>query len=373
MTIALIDLKAQVAALGERIPNSIARILAHGTFISGPEVGVLENQLADFCGARHAVSCANGTDALRLALMAEGVGPGDAVLVPAFTFVATAEVAPLVGATPIFVDVREDTFNMDVRSLEDAIGEAKRQGLKPRVVIPVDLFGLPADYDAINALARAHGLVVIGDSAQSFGAHYKGRMTGTLAHYTTTSFFPAKPLGCYGDGGAVFTDDNDKAMLLRSLAVHGKGNDKYDNVRVGVNSRLDTLQAAILIEKLAIFPREILVRDQVAARYAAGLGAAVRTPVVPEGLSSVWAQYTIRVKARERFAARMKEQGIPTAIYYPIPLHMQTGYRQFPSAPGGLPVSERLAREVISLPMHAYLAEETQQQIIAAVLNVCRD
>lgn len=371
-TISFIDLKAQAAALGERIPFAITRVLAHGSFISGPEVEVLENQLAQFCGARRAISCANGTDALSLVLMLEGVGPGDAVFVPAFTFVATAEIAPLLGATPIFIDVCEDTFNMDVNSLEAAIGEAKRKGLTPRVVIPVDLFGLPADYDAINAIARVHRLLVVADSAQGFGGRYKRHMTGTLGHYTTTSFFPAKPLGCYGDGGAVFTDDNEKADLLRSIAVHGKGSDKYDNVRIGVNSRLDTLQAAILIEKLTIFPQEIRLRDRIAARYTAGLSAAVRTPFVPQGLSSVWAQYTIRVEARDRFSARMKQAGIPTAIYYPIPLHMQTGYRHFPTAPGGLPVSEKLAREVVSLPMHPYLDEESQDQIIAAAIDACR-
>lgn len=371
-TIAFFDLKAQIAALGERIPNALTRVLAHGRFISGPEVGVLEEKLAQFCGARHVVTCANGTDALNLALMVEGIGPGDAVFVPAFTFVATAEVAPLRGATPIFVDVCEDTFNIDASSLEAAVCETKRRGLRPRVVIPVDLFGLPANYDEINTLARTYDLQVIGDSAQGFGGRYKGRATGTLAHYTTTSFFPAKPLGCFGDGGAIFTDDSGKAALLRSFAVHGKGSDKYDNVRVGVNSRLDTLQAAILIEKLAIFPHEILMRERVATRYTEGLKAVARTPLVPEGLSSVWAQYTIRVENRDRLAARMKQAGIPTAIYYPIPLHMQTGYRQFPTAPGGLPVSEKLACEVISLPIHPYLSEEIQERVIAAVFDASR-
>ncbi|MDA9392529.1 aminotransferase DegT [Bradyrhizobium sp. CCBAU 45394] len=369
MTIAFIDLKAQAAALGERIPNSMARVLAHGAFISGPEVEALEKALAEFCGARHVISCANGTDALSLVLMAEGVGPGDAVFVPAFTFVATAEVAPLLGATPVFVDVCDDTFNINIDSLRNAIGEAKRLGLRPRTIISVDLFGLPANYDAINKLAEEYNLFVIADAAQSFGGRYNGRMTGTLAKYTTTSFFPSKPLGCYGDGGAIFTDDDEMARLVRSLAVHGKGSDKYDNVRIGMNSRLDTLQAAVLIEKLSIFPSEIVARDLIAGRYTAALGDFVKTPLVPDGSFSVWAQYTIQVRQRERFASRMRQAGIPTAIYYPIPLHLQTGYRHFPTAPGGLRVSETLAREVISLPMHAYLDEEKQKRIVASVID----
>lgn len=368
-TIAFIDLKAQAAALGDRIPNSMARVLAHGAFVSGPEVEALEKQLAEFCGARHVISCANGTDALSLVLMAEGVGPGDAVFVPAFTFVATAEVAPLLGATPVFVDVCDDTFNIDINSLRSAIDEAKRLRLRPRAIIPVDLFGLPADYDAINKVAKEHNLFVIADAAQSFGGRYNGRMTGTLAKYTTTSFFPSKPLGCYGDGGAIFTDDDEMAGLVRSLAVHGKGSDKYDNVRIGVNSRLDTLQAAVLIEKLSIFPSEIVARDLIAGRYTAALRGFVKTPLVPDSSFSVWAQYTIQVHQRERFASRMRRAGIPTAIYYPIPLHMQAGYRHFPTAPGGLTVSQALAREVISLPMHAYLDEEKQERIVASVIE----
>lgn len=367
--IAFIDLRAQAAALGERIPNAMARVLAHGAFISGPEVEALEKQLAEFCGARHVISCANGTDALSLVLMAEGVGPGDAVFVPAFTFVATAEVAALLGATPFFVDVCDETFNININSLQSAIGEAKRLGLKPRTIIPVDLFGLPANYDEINKLAKEHNLFVIADAAQSFGARYKGGMTGTLAKYTTTSFFPSKPLGCYGDGGAIFTDDDEMARLIRSLAVHGKGSDKYDNVRIGVNSRLDTLQAAILIEKLSIFPSEIAARDLIAGRYTTALGGFAKTPLVPDGSFSVWAQYTIQVHKRERFVSRMRKAGIPTAIYYPIPLHMQAGYRHFPTDPEGLKVSETLAREVISLPMHAYLDEEKQEQIVASVID----
>jgi dTDP-4-amino-4,6-dideoxygalactose transaminase len=366
MSIPFIDLKAQAAALGGRIESAIARVLSHGAFISGPEVGELEAQLAAFCGARHVITCANGTDALHLVLLAEGVGLGDAVFVPSFTFVATAEVVPLTGATPVFVDVGENDFNMDPASLEAAIADAVRNGLRPRAVIPVDLFGLPADYDAIDAIAKKYSLTVIADSAQGFGASYYGSRTGTLGAYTTTSFFPAKPLGCYGDGGAICTDDDEKANLLHSLAVHGKGVEKYDNVRVGVNSRLDTMQAAILIEKLSIFEQEIEARNRIAARYTQGLADIAIIPTVPEGRVSVWAQYTLKIEARDRFAAEMKAHGIPTAVYYPTPLHLQTGYRKYPVAPGGLPRSERLSRSVISLPMHPYLEVGTQDRIIEA-------
>ena len=367
MSLAFIDFKAQLAVLDRRIQDAITRVLDHGSFISGPEVRQLEGKLAEFCGARHAITCANGTDALSLTLLAEGIGPRDAVFVPSFTFVATAEVIPSCGANPVFVDVREDTFNMDPASLEAAIEVAIHNGLNPRAVIPVDLFGLPADYATINAIAQNHGMTVIADSAQSFGARYNGKRTGTLGTYTTTSFFPAKPLGCYGDGGAIFTDDDQKAALLRSLTVHGKGADKYDNVRIGVNSRLDTLQASILLEKLAIFEGEIEARNRAAEFYSEQLRDVVETPIVPDGLVSVWGQYTIKVRERDRFAAEMKAQGIPTAIYYSKPLHLQTGYRRFLRPLDGLPVSEKLAREVISLPMHPYLDEKTQVRIVTAV------
>ena len=365
--IPFIDLDAQRRRLGERIPQAIERVLSHGGFIMGPEVAELERRLAAFCGAGQCVSCANGTDALQLVLMAEGVGPGDAVFVPAFTFVATAEVVPPTGATPVFVDVRASDFTLDPASLEAAVGHARTLGLKPRMVIAVDLFGHPADYQAIAAIAGREGMVVLADAAQGFGATYRGGTVGTLAAWTTTSFFPAKPLGCYGDGGAVFTDDPGRAELLRSLRVHGKGQDKYDNVRIGVNSRLDTIQAAILLEKLAIFADEIAARQRVAERYAAALADLAAVPRAAADVTSVWAQYTLIVPQRERLIAACRAAGVPTAIYYPIPLHRQTGYLAYPTAPGGLPVSERLAREVVSLPMHPYLDEATQDRVIAAV------
>jgi dTDP-4-amino-4,6-dideoxygalactose transaminase len=367
--IPFIDVAAQRRRLGRAIDDAIARVTAHCQFIQGPEVAAFEADLAAFCGARHAVGCASGTDALMLVLMAKGVGPGDAVICPAFTFCATAEVVVLLGATPVFADVDADTFNLDAASLKHAVVTAKRRGLRPKAVIPVDLFGLPADYDALSVVAQAESLFVLDDAAQSFGASYKSRNIGTLAPATATSFFPAKPLGCYGDGGAVLTDDPALVDLLKSLRVHGQGSDKYDNVRIGMTSRLDTLQAAVLIEKLKIFADEIAARDVAARRYAESLRDVVIVPVVPEGLTSVWAQYTIRVQPEKRdtLAATLKQQGIPTAIYYPKPLHRLAAYRHFPVVDNGIPVTDALASEVISLPMHAYLDAATQDRVIAAV------
>jgi dTDP-4-amino-4,6-dideoxygalactose transaminase len=367
--IPFIDVAAQRRRLAPAIDAAVARVMAHCQFILGPEVRALENELAKFCGARRAVTCASGTDALMLALMAKGVGPGDAVFCPSFTFCATAEVAVLLGATPIYVDVDAETFNIDPKSLAAALPVAKRLGLTPKAVIPVDLFGLPADHDAIAAIAKDAGLFILDDAAQGFGATYKGRALGTFGGATATSFFPAKPLGCFGDGGAVLTDDDELADTLISLRVHGQGSDKYDNVRIGMTSRLDTIQAAILIEKLKIFPDEIAARDAAARRYAQALGDLAIVPKVPDGSTSVWAQYTIRIDGgrRDKVAAQLKAEGIPTAIYYPIPLHRQQAYRQFPAGEGGLAVSERLAGEVLSLPMHGYLDAATQERVIAAV------
>jgi dTDP-4-amino-4,6-dideoxygalactose transaminase len=367
--IPFIDVAAQRRRLGRSVDDAIARVLGHCQFILGPEVRTLEAELAAFCGVRHAISCASGTDALILVLMAAGVGPGDAVICPSFTFTATAEVAALVGATPVFADVEEASFNLDPESLRRACSTARKAGLRPKAVIPVDLFGEPADYGRIMPVAEAEGLFVLDDAAQSFGATYHNRRIGALAPATATSFFPAKPLGCYGDGGAVFTDDDELAQVMRSIRVHGEGRDKYDCVRIGINGRLDTIQAAVLIEKLKIFPDEIVARARVAQRYASGLADVATVPVVAQGSSSVWAQYTIRLAPgrRDALAAALKAQGVPTAIYYPIPLHRQVPYRGFPVAEGGAPVSERLADEVISLPMHAYLDEPTQDRIIAAV------
>ncbi len=367
--IPFIDVGAQRRRLGKTIDNAVARVLNHCQFILGPEVRAFEAELAVFCGAKHVVTCASGTDALVLGLRAMGIGPGDAVICPSFTFCATAEVAALVGATPVFVDVDAATFNIDVKGIPGAIAAAKAAGLRAKAIIPVDLFGLPADHAAVAAAAKAEGLLILDDAAQGFGAVYHNRRLGTFGTATATSFFPAKPLGCYGDGGAVTTDDDTLADAMRSLRVHGQGSDKYDNVRIGLASRLDTIQAAVLSEKLKIFPDEIDARNVVARRYAEGLADVAIVPAVPAGLTSVWAQYTLRLPAgrRDALAAALKAEGIPTAIYYPIPLHRQQVYKSYPIGNGGVAISEKLADEVISLPMHAYLDEPTQGRIIDAV------
>jgi len=369
-SVPFIDLAAQRRRLGKSVDEAVSRVLDHCQFINGPEVTQLEAALSAFSGARHVVSCASGTDALLMVLMAKGVGRGDAVFCPSFTFCATGEAVALTGATPVFVDVDAATFNMEVNSLKRGIATAIQRGLQPRAVIPVDLFGQSADHDAIGSVAAAEGMFVLDDAAQAFGASYNGRRLGTFGLVTATSFFPAKPLGCFGDGGAIFTDDAELAATLRSIRVHGQGSDKYDNVRLGLTGRLDTMQAAILLEKLKIFEDEIAARNQVAERYARGLGNVVTVPHLAGGCTSVWAQYTIRLPDgtdRDAFAAALKAQGIPTAIYYPKSMHQQTAYRDCPVADGGLRISEALSEDVISLPMHAYLDEPTQERVIRAV------
>jgi UDP-2-acetamido-2-deoxy-ribo-hexuluronate aminotransferase len=364
------DLASQRRRLGTSIDEAIARVMSHCLFINGPEVAALEKALAEFSGARHVVSCASGTDALLMVLMAKNVGPGDAVLCPSFTFCATGEAVALTGATPVFVDVNEATFNMDGESLKRGIATARQRGLKPVAVIPVDLFGQSADHDSVGVIAQAEGLFVLDDAAQGFGASYKGRRLGSLGLATATSFFPTKPLGCFGDGGAIFTNDDKLAETLRSIRVHGQGSDKYDNVRLGLTGRLDTMQAAVLIEKLKIFDDEIAARNRVAERYTRGLGNVVTVPRLASGCTSIWAQYTIRLPQgtdRDGFAAALKTQGIPTMVYYAKSMHQQTAYRDFPVAEGGLPASEMLSNDVISLPIHAYLDEAVQDRVIAAV------
>jgi dTDP-4-amino-4,6-dideoxygalactose transaminase len=367
-----IDLKTQQARIKDKLDARIQAVLAHGNYIMGPEVRELEAGLSAFCGAKHSLTCANGTDALHLALLALGATAGDAVFCPSFTFAATAEIVPHVGATPVFVDVDPSTFNICAESLKRAIVHARELGLRPAGVIPVDLFGLAADYDVIEMIARETGMWIIGDSAQGFGANYHGRITGSIGDIATTSFFPAKPLGCYGDGGAVFTNNDELAALIGSLRVHGKGTDKYDNVRIGVNSRLDTLQAAILLEKLAIYADEIEARQVVAARYSNALKDAFAVPEVPAGLQSVWAQYTLRAKSSDERAAamaRLKDKGVPSVVYYPLPLHQQTAYSKYPTDPQGLSVSVQHAQTVFSLPMHPYLDAATQDVVIGALLE----
>jgi len=368
--IPFIDLQAQRRRLGEPLNRAIAAAVESGQWILGPQVRALEEQLAEFARVKHCVACANGTDALLLVLRAWEIGPGDAVFVPAFTFAASAEVVALVGAAPVFVDVLEDNYNIDPTSLEAGIAMVKREGkLTPRAIMPVDLFGQPADYRSIEPIAARENLKLLVDTAQAFGATLDGRQTASIGNAAGTSFFPAKPLGCYGDGGATFTNDSALAELLRSIRVHGQGSDKYENVRIGVNSRLDTIQAAILAEKLKIFPEEIGMRERVARRYTEAFRRSnrVRPPHVIDGAQSTWAQYTIHVPDRDKLATDLKAKGIPTAIYYPTPLSQQKGYAHFPSV--GTPVSDRISKQVVSLPMHPYLDEATQDRIIAAVLE----
>ena len=381
MSIAFIDLAAQQRRIRSRLDAAIARVLDHGGYVMGPEVRQFEAELAAFGQAPLSLSCANGTDAIALPLMAWGVGEGDAVFCPSFTFTATPEVVPWVGATPVFVDVLPDTFNLDPEKLEAAIAGVQAEGkLKPAVVIAVDLFGQPADYPTLRAICDRHGLKLISDSAQGFGCTLNGRHPIHWADVTTTSFFPAKPLGCYGDGGAVLCKDQALWDLMDSFRVHGKAvaqdlngrvfehESKYLNARIGMNSRLDSIQAAILIEKLAIFPEEITMRQAVADRYADGLkGSVLSTPAVIDGGQSVWAQYVIEHENRDGLAAHLKTQGVPTAVYYPVPMHVQEPYAHFQQGAGGLAVTEALAEKVLALPMHPYMDEAVQQQIIDAV------
>jgi UDP-2-acetamido-2-deoxy-ribo-hexuluronate aminotransferase len=368
-----IDLNAQQLRIRPQIDAAIKRVLDHGQYIMGPEVGQLEKMLAEFVGVKHAIGCSSGTDALLLPLMAYGVGPGDAIFTTPFTFFATCEMIALTGATPVFVDIDPDTYNIDPQKLEETIANFDQRStvngepLTPKGIIPVDLFGLPADYDAIMAIAEKHGLFVVEDAAQAFGATYKGRRAPGLAHVGATSFFPAKPLGCYGDGGAVFTDDDALAETIRSLVVHGKGGDKYNNVRIGLNARLDTLQAAILIEKLKIYPEEIELRQGAARRYTEGLERSVpdlTPPPVPEGYTSVWAQYTLSCRNREELQARLAQAGIPTMVYYVKPMHLLDAMSYLGGQVGDYPMAENSANRVISLPMHPYLTESQQRNVL---------
>ena len=366
MSIPFIDLQAQRARLADEIDAAIAAVLAHGRFVLGPEVGEFETALAHAGKAEHALGCANGTDAIILSLMALEIGRGDAVICPSFTFCATAEAIALCGATPVFVDIDRDTYNIDPPGVKTAITETLAKGdLTPRAILGVDLFGQAADYPALAAIAEEHGLALIADSAQAFGSTIDGQHPLSWCSFTTTSFFPAKPLGCYGDGGAVLTDDEELAQRIDSLRIHGKGEDKYNNVRIGLNSRLDTIQAAVLLAKLSIFDDELARREVIAQRYIEGLnGHILRAPHVPEGVTSTWAQFTIEVKDPIAFGAALGAEGIPTARYYPLPLHRQSAYEAFPFQGNGLPNTENCMDKVISLPMHPYLDETTQDKII---------
>jgi dTDP-4-amino-4,6-dideoxygalactose transaminase len=368
-----IDLKAQQQRISAVLTENLQRVLAHGQYIMGPEVQALEDRLAAYVGVKHAISCSSGTDALLMPLMAYGVGPGDAVFTTPFTFIATAEVIQLLGATPVFVDIDPKTFNLDPEALAEAVGRLgqhpRTAHLKPKGIIPVDLFGQPADYHRIHAVAQSHGLFVLEDAAQSFGATYKGKRAGALAAVAATSFFPAKPLGCYGDGGAVFTDDDDLAEVLRSIRVHGQGRHKYEHVRSGLNGRLDTLQAAVLLAKLEIFAQEVIDRQRVARQYSQALNAVVETPSVAPECTSVWAQYSVLSDHREVLLKKLQEAQIPTAIYYPLPLHLQKAFTHLGYQAGDFPVSERASQRIFSLPMHPYLGQADQDKIVQVLLT----
>ena len=363
-----VDLAAQQERIRDRIEKNIQGVLDHGRYINGPEVSQLEEKLADYAGVRYAVGCSSGTDALLMPLMVYDVGPGDAVFTSTFTFIATAEVIQLLRATPVFVDVEPDTFNMDVKSLEEAIEKTIYEGkLRPCGIIPVDIFGQPANYDEINELANKYNLFVLEDAAQSFGAVYKGRKACSLADVAATSFFPAKPFGCYGDGGMIFTDKEEMYNKLSSIRVHGKGTDKYDNVRVGLNGRLDTMQAAVLLAKLDIFKEEIELRQEVAGRYSKALSDVVDVPLVKEHNISAWAQYSVLFSERDNLIEYLRSQGIPTAIYYPKPLHLQTAFSHLGYKLGDFPVSEDISEKIFSVPMYPYLNEDDQSRVINAI------
>jgi len=368
-----IDLKSQQRRISAALTENIQRVLAHGQYVMGPEVRELETRLAAYVGVKHAIACSSGTDALLMPLMAYGVGPGDAVFTTPFTFIATAEVIRLCGATPVFVDIDSKTFNLDPEALAEAVGRLGQNPgtahLKPKGIIPVDLFGQPAAYDRIHAIAQEHGLFVLEDAAQSFGATYKGRRAGALAETAATSFFPAKPLGCYGDGGAVFTDDDDLAEVLCSIRVHGQGKERYEHVRIGLNGRLDTLQAAVLLAKLDIFDQEVTARQRVARRYSEALNSLVEVPFVDPDCTSVWAQYSVLSESRELLLQKLQEAQIPTAIYYPLPLHLQKAFAHLGYKPGDFPVSESASRRIFSLPMHPYLGQADQERIIRVLVS----
>ena len=363
-----VDLKTQYARLKPQIAEAIQEVLDDGRYILGPAVTKLESELAKYCGVRHAISCSSGTDAIIMPLIAYGIGPGDAVFVPSFTFTASAEAIILVGASPVFVDVEADSFNLDLADLEAKVAATRAEGkLTPKAILGVDLFGLPADWDELNALAQRENLNLIDDAAQSFGGVYDGKRVGALAPVSSTSFFPAKPLGCYGDGGAITTDDDELAELLKSIRVHGQGADRYEIARIGINGRLDSIQAAILSVKLPILEDELSARDHLASVYDEELKDAMTIPKRIPGRQSAWAQYTIKTDRRADIQAALNEAGIPSAIYYPKPMHLQAPYLSYGGGEGSLPVSETICHQVMSLPMHPYLSDEDARRIAEVI------
>jgi dTDP-4-amino-4,6-dideoxygalactose transaminase len=383
-----IDLAAQQKRIRDQVVQGIEAVLNHGQYIMGPEIVALERELARYVGARHAISCASGTDALLMALMARGIGPGDAVLTTPFTFIATAEVISLLGATPVYVDIDPKTYNIDPDHLERCLAALRSndaglyplprigglETLTPKAVIPVDLFGLPADYGRVEDIAKREGLFLIEDACQSFGAERDGRKACAFGDVGCTSFFPAKPLGCYGDGGMCFCSDDNLAEIMRSIRLHGKGEHKYENIRIGINGRMDTMQAAVLLAKFSLFEEEVRLRQAVAGRYTEGLFNCrdLVTPFIPAGYRSVWAQYSLLAQdeaRRDTIMKKMQASGIPTVIYYPRPLHLQGAFSFLGYRAGDFPVSEDCARRIFSLPMHPYLSEADQEKIVTALLG----
>ena len=365
-----IDLKTQQSRIREKIDKRIKSVLDHGKYIMGPEVFELEEKLANYVGVKYCISCSSGTDALLIPLMANGIGPGDAVLTTPFTYIATAEVISLLGAEPVFLDIYEDTYNMNPDCIEDAIKDSERKGLNAKAIIPVDLFGLPARYRLTTELANKHGLMIIEDAAQGFGGSIGGEKAGSFGHVASTSFFPAKPLGCYGDGGAIFTDDEELTEIMRSVRIHGSGTDKYENARIGINGRLDTFQAAVLLEKLSIFDDELRLRNEVADYYSSNINNNLVKPFIPKNYTSSWAQYSILASTEsERIGimSALNQLNIPSMIYYKTPLHLQRVFEGLGYEKGDFPISERVSRQIFSIPMHPYLNREEQNMIIEVI------
>ena len=367
-----IDLKTQQKNIRYKIDKRVQSVLDHGKYIMGPEVFELEEKLAHFVGSDYCISCSSGTDALLIPLMAKGIGHGDAVITTPFTYIATAEVISLLGAEPIFVDIYPETFNIDPNGIQHSIEDAKRKGLNPKAIIPVDLFGLPARYRLIEELAKQHDLLVLEDAAQGLGGAIKDKMAGSFGNVAATSFFPSKPLGCYGDGGAIFTDDENLALKMKSIRIHGSGSDKYENIRLGLNGRLDTIQAAILLEKLEIFNEELTKRNEIASYYTSNINSNLQTPFIPKEYFSSWAQYSLlaeSVEQRNNILLRLKESNIPAMIYYKLPLHLQSVFRDLGYSKGDFPFSEKISNQIFSIPIHPYLRRDQQNKIIEILNN----
>ena len=368
-----IDLKTQQSKIRSRIDKRFRSILDHGKYIMGPEVFELEEMLADYVGVKYCISCSSGTDALLIPLMANEIGPGDAVITTPFTYIATAEVISLLGAEPVFLDIYEDTYNMNPDCIDDAIIDSERKGLNAKAIIPVDLFGLPARYRMITELAAKHDLMIIEDAAQGFGGSIRGKKAGSFGNVAATSFFPAKPLGCYGDGGAIFTDDEVLADKIRSIRIHGSGINKYENIRIGINGRLDTFQAAILLEKLSIFDEELKLRNEVADYYSSNIVAEFINPFIPKDYTSSWAQYSLLARTelhRSEIMSSLKQLNIPSMIYYKTPLHLQTVFDKLGYNKGDFPISEKISKQIFSIPMHPYLNKPQQKKIVEVLMNV---